>query len=197
MDLTRMSFLLIHATCVFLLLGLTFGQSDCSDNGCCLPGGYREINEPRRSINSVFQAGESAICDRALAWGWYRFTSFVGGKMPTKKVDQLHCGTIRPVWMKGSHPVVEDGTVDRKACINFYDLNNGCFTELNIKVRNCREYYVYYLGPTFSCSLAYCAGKSKNLSFQYIKSFTESHSAGISSVRVKLHHDLCSNTDLN
>lgn len=150
---------LFQITSIFLCLGLTFGQQDCDDNACCLSGGHKEINDPRRSINSILEAGQSAICDRALAWGWYRFTSYVGGKMPTTKVDELRCGTIHPIWMKSAHPLVSEGTVDRKACINFFGLGDGCFTQLDIKVRNCGEHYVYYLGPTFSCSLAYCAGR--------------------------------------
>jgi len=117
-----------------------------------------EINDPRRSTKSILEAGQNAICDRALGWGWYRFTSYVGGKMPTEKVDENHCGTIHPIWMKGPHPTRNEETVNRKACINFFGLLDGCFTQLDIKVRNCGEHYVYYLGPTFSCSLAYCAG---------------------------------------
>ena len=151
--------LLFQITSIFLCLSLTSGQQDCDDNACCLPGGYKEINDPRRSINSILEAGQSAICDRVLAWGWYRFTSYVGGKMPTTKVDEFRCGTSQPIWMKPPHPVITDGTVDRKACVNFFDLLDGCFTQLNIKVRNCSGHYVYYLGPTYSCSLAYCAGR--------------------------------------
>ena len=81
------------------------------------------------------------------------------GKMPTSKVDQYHCGTDHPIWMKGNHPLVSNGTVDRKACINFYDMNGDGHTESNMKVRNCTEFYVYYLGPAYSCPLAYCAGE--------------------------------------
>ena len=151
--------LLFQITSIFLCLGLTFGKQDCDDNACCLPGGYTEINDPRRSTNSILEAGQSVICDRALKSGWYRFTSYVGEKMPTEKVDEHHCGTIHPIWMRGSHPTLHEGTVDHKACINFFGLHDGCYTQLDIKVRNCGGHYVYYLGPTYSCSLAYCAGR--------------------------------------
>ena len=138
----------------------TSGQgSNCDNDACCSSGGYTEINNPRRSANSKLISGVTPICDRTLTRGWYRFTSFVGDKMPTSKVDQFHCGTDHPIWMKGTHPLVSDGTVDRKACINFYDLNDGCQTELDMKVRNCTGYFVYYLGPAYSCPLAYCAGE--------------------------------------
>ena len=152
---------LFHASGIILYCGvLTSAQaSNCQADACCSPGGYTEINDPRRSTDSKLIPGVSPICDRALTRGWYRFTSFVGDKMPTSKVDQYHCGTDHPIWMKGIHPLVSDGTVDRKACINFFDLNDGCHTELNMKVRNCTDFYVYYLGPAYSCPLAYCAGE--------------------------------------
>ena len=150
-------FLISLTTIVFLFLDLTFGQpNECKEGET---EGYKQINEPRRSVQSILKHGESAICDRTLAWRWYRFESSTGGKMPNEKVDQLRCGTVFPIWMRGSYPAVEDGAVDRDACINFYDLRNGCFAKLAIKVRNCSDFFVYHLGPTHSCSLGYCAGK--------------------------------------
>ncbi|XP_078371975.1 von Willebrand factor D and EGF domain-containing protein-like isoform X3 [Oculina patagonica] len=160
-------FLFSLTTVIFLSWSLTFVQSDlCTKRPqCCkkgAPGGYTELDNPRRSTESVFKAGQSAICDRALTWGWYRFVSYVGGKMPEKnKIAEMRCGTVHPIWMKESHPTFSEGTVDRTACINFYDLNNGCFTSLKIKVTNCNGFFVYYLGPTHTCSLAYCAGFRK------------------------------------
>ena len=153
----RARFFLSLITTIYLFPDPTFGQAECTEG---VKGGYTKIDEPRRSIKSEFEQGQNAICDRALAWGWYRFDSYTGGKMPTQKVDEMRCGTVHPIWMKGSHPTVAEGTVDRIACINFYDMLNGCFVTLNIKVRNCNGFFVYYLGPTHSCSLAYCAGKS-------------------------------------
>lgn len=148
---------------IILFLGSTFAQHDtCANGECCNKGGlggYSVIDNPRRSTNSIWTPGQNAICDRALVWGWYRFTSYVGYKMPTSKVDPKHCGTNHPIWMKGLHPTQSEGTVDRIACINFFDMMDGCFTSLNIRVRNCGGYLVYYLGPTYSCSLAYCAGE--------------------------------------
>ena len=150
-------FLSLITTTVFLFPELTLGQNECKEGGA---GGYTKIDDPRRSIESIFKHGQSAICDRAFAWGWYRFDSYTGGKMPEQKVDQMRCGTVHPIWMRGTHPTVKEGTVNRTACINFYDMLNGCLSSLNIRVRNCNGFFVYYLGPTHSCSLAYCAGKS-------------------------------------
>ncbi|XP_068690657.1 uncharacterized protein [Montipora foliosa] len=156
MDPLRLCLLLAYAVCN--LMWLTVGQSDCVNDSCCSLPGYTEINEPRRSTRSILQAGESAICDWLLRKGWYRFTSYVGGKMPTTKVDGSRCGTVHPIWMRGAHPLVHENVVNRTACVNVYGLFGGCLVELDIKVRNCTEFYVYYLRPTHSCSFAYCAG---------------------------------------
>ena len=146
------------------------GQSDC--NGCCTAARYKTIDEPRRSIESIWKTGQIPLCDRSLSWGWYRFTSYVGGEMPTSKVDRNRCGTVAPVWLKGTHPSVADGTVLRKACINFFDIKNGCAQSFNIKITNCGLFYVYYLRPTYSCAVAYCAGKSIcHCSVEYIYIF--------------------------
>lgn len=153
----RSRFLLSLLTTIFLFPDLTFGQNECKEGGA---GGYTKIDDPRRSVESIFKQGQNAICDRALARGWYRFDSYAGGKMPTQKVDEMRCGTVHPVWMRGSHPTVAEGVVQRTACINFYDMLNGCLASLSIMVRNCQGFFVYYLGPTHSCSLAYCAGES-------------------------------------
>lgn len=65
------------------------------------------------------------ICDINLKPGWYRFVNQVGGEMPETRVDGFHCGTHAPIWMKGKHPSIADGIVDRTACINFYGILNG------------------------------------------------------------------------
>lgn len=142
---------------ILLMFERCRGKSDC--DGCCGDGNYTKIDEPRRSISSIWEAGQVALCDRDLPWGWYRFTSFVGTEMPTSMVSPNRCGTVAPVWMKGTHPSEQDGTVDRKACINFFDINNGCSQSFDIKVTNCGTFYVYFLRPTYSCAIAYCAGK--------------------------------------
>ena len=143
---------------VHVMFDGSVAQSDCSD--CCVKGKYKEIDEPRRSIKSIWKVGKNALCDINLPWGWYRFTSFTGGEMPTSIVNPNRCGTAAPVWIKKANPSEKDGTVVREACINFFGINNGCSQSFNIKVRNCSSYYVYFLGPTYSCAVAYCAGKT-------------------------------------
>ena len=144
-------------------------QSGC--NNCCDAKEYTKIDEPRRSIKSIWKSGQKPLCDRNVPFGWYRFTSYVGGEMPTSKVDQNRCGTVAPIWLKGTHPSVANGTVLRKACINFFDFNNGCARSFNIKIRNCGSFYVYYLRPTYSCAVAYCAGEFISIIAMFVFAF--------------------------
>ena len=132
-------------------------------NNCCSNTTYKEINEPRRSIKSVWKSGERALCDRGLKWGWYRFTSDAGGKimMPEKSVPEHHCGTHDPIWLNGRHPTVGEGTVARKACVRSF--SDDCVQTFDINIRNCGDYYVYYLRPLIYCYVAYCAGELRIL----------------------------------
>lgn len=155
------SFLFMFVT--LLVFGSILAQPDCS--GCCGVGNYTEIDEPRRSNRSIWEVGQVALCDRDLPWGWYRFTSFVGGQMPTSVVSPKRCGTSAPIWINGVHPSEQDGAVDQKACINFFGINGGCADSFYIKIRNCGTFYVYYLRPTYSCAIAYCAGKPSRAIF--------------------------------
>lgn len=130
-------------------------------NNCCSNTTYKEINEPRRSIKSVWKSGERALCDRGLQWGWYRFTSVAPGKimMPEKTVAEYHCGTHDPIWLKGRHPTVKEGNVVRQACINSFGVE--CMDKFDVNVTNCGDlYYVYYLRPPHYCAVAYCAGEN-------------------------------------
>ncbi|XP_068720616.1 von Willebrand factor D and EGF domain-containing protein-like [Montipora capricornis] len=119
---------------------------------------YKEINEPRRSINSIWKPGQTPLCDRLIPFGWYRFTSFNGTKMPEKApVPDFHCGTHDPVWLKDPHPTMAEGNVARRACISSF--GDTCSSSVTINVTKCAgDYFVYYLRPLYYCATAYCAG---------------------------------------
>ena len=156
MDLANI-FLLNLAFPLFFELSLC--QTDC--NGCCDPSTYRIINEPRRSIKSILKQGQKPICDISLSWGWYRFTSYAGGKMPTSRVNPYQCGTVAPIWLRGKHPSAYKN-VTVQACTNFFNLSNGCYQPFDVQIRKCSgspPFFVYYLRPTYACEVAYCAGK--------------------------------------
>lgn len=159
--------LLRNAFFLLIVCHVSVAQPLASCNNCCDKGNHIEIDNSRRSVLSQRTSGQTPLCDKDLTQGWYRFTSFVGGKMPTTKVDTNHCGTVFPIWLDGStgnHPTSPNDPVVRiKACINIFERNGGCFSSFYVSVKNCAggtgTFYVYYLQSTYSCAIAYCAGK--------------------------------------
>lgn len=163
MDLGRL--LLKNAFLVLAYSFLSSSQELANCNDCC--NNYLKIDNSRRSILSEWTSGQAALCDTDLQKGWYRFTSFVGGKMPTTKVKINRCGTMSPIWLDGTtgnHPASPNDPVVRiKACVNILERSDGCFLSFYVSVKTCagatEPFYVYYLQPMYSCALAYCAGK--------------------------------------
>ena len=80
-----------------------------------------------------------------------------GTRMPTSPVPQHHCGTHAPGWLDGQHPSKDEGAVSRKVC--FHWSNRICNWQVNVKVRNCGAYFVYYLPKTPGCWFRYCGNK--------------------------------------
>ena len=175
-----MSFFPIVSFCfclnVFFLKGPLCQAAVC--NGCCT--NYMVINDPRRSIKSVWQPGQEPLCDRRIQRGWYRFNDqTTGPQMPESVVQEYHCGTHDPIWLKGRHPSLQEGNVALEACINSFGV---CFRPFFVNVQKCSgNYFVYYLKPLFYCATAYCAGKRK-CNFRFISFVMVVHS-----LNVKLH----------
>ncbi|XP_067046780.1 uromodulin-like [Acropora muricata] len=93
-------------------------------------------------------------CDNKLETKWYRFQGQAGRKLATT-CPQIHrCNTDIPGWMKGKHPNVEDGKVQRQVC--FHGYNKCCFRSTTIDVRNCGAYFVYRLNKLSYCNSRYC-----------------------------------------
>ena len=76
------------------------------------------------------------------------------------------CGTSRVVWLDGSHPSLEEGTVEASLCVS--GLSSSCTARVTGAVRQCRgeggeEYFVYRLLPVPGpCQWAYCANYGPN-----------------------------------
>ncbi|CAG2249638.1 unnamed protein product [Mytilus edulis] len=51
-------------------------------------------------------ANDQAISDEYLDPGWYRPFSANGNEMPTFPPGKMYCGTINPIWLNGSGPVI-------------------------------------------------------------------------------------------
>ncbi|XP_056012796.1 von Willebrand factor D and EGF domain-containing protein-like isoform X1 [Ostrea edulis] len=136
-------------------IALAFAQDPCSR------GYHNLISEPHRSSQFQPEVTDHLLCDNGLTAGWYVFDN--NDEMPTSCVAQYHCGTHFPLWMQGSHPSQADGIVHRKACSNIYGSSSHtcCDFSLDIQVKNCGSFYVYYLQPVPACAMAYCAGNKK------------------------------------
>lgn len=96
------------------------------------------------------------ICDSNLKPGWYKSVSDAGTDMPTEcPVGGFRCGTSKPIWLNGTYPA--NGTIKTlTACVS--DYGSCCDKSYEIEVKNCGNFYVYKLQPTFGCSQAYCFG---------------------------------------
>ena len=115
---------------------------------------YTNLTNANRNRNYDTPLHGPSLCDDKLIEGWHRFVGDAGTKMPTTSVLAYKCGTDRPGWLNGAHPTVEDGKVKRKVC--FSDLSTDCKGEINIVVKNCGSFYIYYLHKTLNCSWRYC-----------------------------------------
>ncbi|CAH1239233.1 MALRD1 [Branchiostoma lanceolatum] len=122
---------------------------------------YRTINQARRTSAASRDDPDLDICDNYLDRDWYRFTSYTGGEIPTSCVELESCSTEAPVWMNGSLPIT-DAIVNRTACANLGFGPHCCTFSWDIRVKRCSDaqglFYVYWLEPTPSCPMAYCAG---------------------------------------
>ncbi|XP_072894082.1 uncharacterized protein [Hemitrygon akajei] len=107
------------------------------------------LDQPWRSTNCSKTActGGKWMNDRNLPVGWYRFNSSGGWKIPEKVVPRYHCSGQIPGWMRGPHPNVGEGEVTRTVCFNSW-YSNICSWRLEIRVKNCSGYFVYWLKPT-------------------------------------------------
>lgn len=95
-------------------------------------------------------------CDNNLGPAWFRFQGDAGTKMATSCVQTGRCGTHAPGWLDGAHPTVDEGKVTRKACFTW---DTCCSWSIDIQVRNCGDFYVYYINktpPEHPCHLRFC-----------------------------------------
>ncbi|XP_062574921.1 uromodulin-like [Saccostrea cucullata] len=110
----------------------------------------------RSSAYILPNASATAICDTFLEEKWYRINSTVGNDIVQTCQSMTHCGTMFPLWMNGTLPLVSDGEVDRMVCQS--GILGCCEISLTIKVRNCGTFYVYFLRKPSGCPVSYCFG---------------------------------------
>ena len=102
----------------------------------------------------VTHGSSPRLCDNNLRTGWFRFLGAAGVKMPNWCVPRGRCGTHIPGWLNGAHPEEYEGIVTRQ--VHFRWHSNCSYWSVNIQVKNCNGYYVYYLRKTLICYARYC-----------------------------------------
>ncbi|XP_027041698.1 uncharacterized protein LOC113669819 [Pocillopora damicornis] len=81
------------------------------------------------------------------------------GELPDSCTEPWACGTQASGWLRGSHPSMEEGVVQRTVCFSWS--STCCFAEVKVQVRNCYGYLVYKLQPTsFVVKARYCIENS-------------------------------------
>ena len=106
----------------------------------------------------------------AIDWSgdsWYRFISPAGVKMsdtPPPKGTINPCGGDKGGWVKGTHPTNVGDIVKRNVCFT-NDYGTDCYDDHwtyhylreTILIKNCGDYFVYYLTYTSQSYVArYC-----------------------------------------
>ena len=88
--------------------------------------------------------------------GYYRLMEPAGTQLPEYAPGVYHCGTGDTGWLNGKHPERSGEEVERKVC---FDDDRGneldCDWKENIKITNCKGYYVYFFRE-ISDYLRYC-----------------------------------------
>ena len=93
--------------------------------------------------------------DKSIDPGWFRFQGDAGLMMTTSCPPKDRCNTAEPGWLKGLHHDVNDGIVTRQVCFSY---SSCCLWATNIQVRNCGDFFLYFLHstPYSEGSLRYC-----------------------------------------
>ncbi|VDI02859.1 Hypothetical predicted protein, partial [Mytilus galloprovincialis] len=116
-------------------------------------------NLDRRGSRCSLTEHATSLCDRTLKPGWYKaLDDNMFHDMPTTCVTIGACSTEEPIWLNGSLPTFSDGAVLRKACVRGVIPGDCCKKKIDVYIRNCFTYNVYYLPYTDVCHRAYCFG---------------------------------------
>merc|ERR1719273_2622852 len=114
---------------------------------------YFELSDRKRSHtwNTQYRQG---WCDsqknpkrKSIEWkgnNWYRIVGEAGTQIAENHVGMEHCGTFYSGWLNGTHPENRLELV-RKSHVCFSHPTNNCYMKTRIRIRNCVNYYVYFL----------------------------------------------------
>ncbi|KAL8566455.1 hypothetical protein ACOMHN_015091 [Nucella lapillus] len=125
---------------------------DLTDQDPCEEGGYRVINDSRRSSLKYDRWLFDDLCDWLWDPVWYRFY-FEGDNavVPTHCVPFHHCHTDSPIWLDLQNQTLPEvhQEIRARACAHWAE--NCCRWERPITVRNCGDFFVYDIQPINAC----------------------------------------------
>ena len=87
--------------------------------------------------------------------GWYRMKNPAGLQLSEEPIEPYHCGTSATGWLNGPHPTQLGQTVGMQVCFN--GGGSECQWITSIQVKNCGNFFLYYLEDAPYCPLRYCA----------------------------------------
>ena len=157
-------------TLAIYLIAISFVGTIEAKNNVCDDITYLTLNDPTRNRNYGVVDEHQEVCDQtdcflrpcfgtSIDWhgsNWYRVEGPAGSRITDSYVEPDHCNTHQGGWINGTHPTVLDEIVDRTVCFSRY--YGDCFRRpKEIQIRNCGEYYLYYLQETSMCDHRYCS----------------------------------------
>ena len=130
------------------------------------------MNDSRRSVqhgNGTYAGVDPVKCDYTgssstnsdwVGAGWYRMMAPAGTRIPESTPGSYQCSTLKTGWLRGSHPTIAGQTTQVLYCFDGKGYGSGytdCSWSVKGKVTHCKDYFVYYLENTPTCTLRYCA----------------------------------------
>ena len=132
---------------------------------------YKQLDDPARSIYSKNNSDSIRDSGNTKDWSgdsWYRFISPAGVNMsdtPPPKGTSHPCGATYGGWVKGTHPTNVGDIVKTNVCFTPKSGFTNCYDDYwtyhylrkTILIKNCGDYFVYYLTDTSNSYIArYC-----------------------------------------
>ena len=103
------------------------------------------------------ESGFTWRCGNTLSLGWFRFSGEAGSQMADSCVNSRWYWYFG--WLKGTHPAVADGVVQRQVCFSRGYSTCWCTSTTYISVRNCGAFYVYKLNSPNVSYLRFCGNR--------------------------------------
>ena len=91
---------------------------------------------------------------RLTIYSLFRITGLAGTKIAEVIVSHNHCNTYGAGWLVGQHPSNVNETISAPMCFSGY--NDECWSHTTIDIRNCGDFYLYYLEDVPGCYMRYC-----------------------------------------